>query len=324
MTPAASIIIPCFNRERFIAECVQSALQQGGQFEVIVVDDGSTDGSAEIVRSFERVRYVHQPNQGASAARNHGARLARGAFLFFLDSDDLMPAGAARAALGKAKRLLPHELALGLTKVIDEEGVDLPLLSDPGDLPLGPVRDGDLFGRYVGSPLVVHRSDAFRRVGGFDEALANAEDHDLALRLYGLGYRFHRVPVLLCAIKVHSGERLSQGSASPAACRRHRQALQRITERLLDLGAGFSREARETHARLLWSAARQLAREQAREDAMTLFALSRAVHPNAVAGRLPIRIMARLVHPYALERASERLKSLIRRHQAVGSAMRAL
>lgn len=93
MSALVSIIIPCHNAERWLAETLESALAQTWPAkEIILVDDGSTDGSLAIARRFEarRVRVVSQPNQGAAAARNHGLRLARGEFLQFLDADDLL------------------------------------------------------------------------------------------------------------------------------------------------------------------------------------------------------------------------------------------
>ncbi len=92
-TPLVSIIVPCHNARPWLAETLASALAlTWPEKEIIVVDDGSTDGSLALARSWEPrgVRVVGQPNQGASAARNHGLRLARGEFVQFLDADDLL------------------------------------------------------------------------------------------------------------------------------------------------------------------------------------------------------------------------------------------
>lgn len=93
MTPLVSIIIPCHNAERWLAATLESALAQTWpNKEIILVDDGSTDGSLAAARQFSArgVRVVTQANQGAAAARNHGLRLARGDYLQFLDADDLL------------------------------------------------------------------------------------------------------------------------------------------------------------------------------------------------------------------------------------------
>ncbi|MBE3119755.1 MAG: glycosyltransferase family 2 protein, partial [Candidatus Atribacteria bacterium] len=85
-----SVVIPAYNVEVFVARAIQSALDQTEKpADIIVVDDGSTDGTAAVVRSFGGiVRYCHQRNGGASAARNRGIREARGAFIALLDADD--------------------------------------------------------------------------------------------------------------------------------------------------------------------------------------------------------------------------------------------
>ena len=87
-----SIIIPCYNAERFLAETLESALGQTYRnIEIIVVDDGSTDNSGGIIRSYgDRIKAQFGPNRGASAARNLGTELARGEFIQYLDADDLL------------------------------------------------------------------------------------------------------------------------------------------------------------------------------------------------------------------------------------------
>lgn len=96
--PRVSIIIPAYNAEKYLAEAVESCLRQThSDLEIIVVDDGSTDQTAAIVQSYSQVRYFHQPNAGPSAARNRGIQAASGAFLQFLDADDvLLPEKIAR------------------------------------------------------------------------------------------------------------------------------------------------------------------------------------------------------------------------------------
>ena len=93
MTPLVSILIPAYNAERWIAETIRSALRQTWpNKEIIVVDDGSADGTLTVVRQFEsnEVRVVTQPNQGAAAARNRASALSRGDYIQWLDADDLL------------------------------------------------------------------------------------------------------------------------------------------------------------------------------------------------------------------------------------------
>src|SRR3954452_6514802 len=93
MAPLVSVIIPVYNAEAFLAEALTSVFALDYEpFEVIVVDDGSTDGSAAVARANSRVRYFHKENRGASEARNAGASHARGELLAYVDADDIVPA----------------------------------------------------------------------------------------------------------------------------------------------------------------------------------------------------------------------------------------
>ena len=111
MTGRVSVVIPCFNAAATVGEAIESALAQSWRdVEIIVVDDGSSDGSAEVLRSFaSRIRIDSGPNRGASAARNRGTALAAGAYIQYLDADDLLTPQAIE------KRLL----------VLDDTGTDV-------------------------------------------------------------------------------------------------------------------------------------------------------------------------------------------------------
>ncbi len=115
--PVLSVIIPVFNVEPYLAECLDSVRRQSfDDLEVLVIDDGSTDGSREIldrfVRRDERFRLLEQPNQGQAAARNLAVRQARGEFLTFVDGDDVVPKGAF-AAMVTSLRASGSDLVVG-------------------------------------------------------------------------------------------------------------------------------------------------------------------------------------------------------------------
>ncbi len=172
MGPLVSVVIPVFNGERFLREAVESVLdQQYSPLEIIVVDDGSADGTATVARSFpETVHYLRQTNQGPAAARNRGIEHARGTLIAFADADDLWPAG---------------KLALQLPYLITDPGIDIVLgriqqvlLSESVD---GPTEAQEpAFSVNLGSAVI--RKSVFERVGLFDETMRYSEDVDWFMR----------------------------------------------------------------------------------------------------------------------------------------------
>jgi glycosyltransferase involved in cell wall biosynthesis len=182
--PAFSVVIPVYNGEKTLADAVRSALaQEPPPLEVLVVDDGSTDGSRAVAGAFGgRVRVLSGPNAGPSAARNRGAREARGSWIAFLDADDLWEPGLLAAA---AENLAAHpETGLLCFGVRVLEG-DRPTAHVIHKKTSGAVytTDGLLEGDVgtICTPLVAR--DVFLAAGGFEETLRANEDCHLWLRL---------------------------------------------------------------------------------------------------------------------------------------------
>ena len=133
-----SVIIPLYNKANYIGRTLESVLRQTWQdFEVIVVDDGSTDDSAAVVKACDdpRVRLIHQPNQGPGAARNHGIRLSTASYLTFLDADDEWLPDFLERAVGTLTS--QDECPVFVTNHFLGEGTKTYLGRHP-DLPLGP------------------------------------------------------------------------------------------------------------------------------------------------------------------------------------------
>jgi len=178
----ASVVIPVFNGARYLGEAVASVLAQTYRpVEVIVVDDGSTDGSAAVARSFRAVRVLEQERGGPAVARNAGAAAAMGEFLAFHDADDLLPPDKLERQIG---HLLEHPevgCVLGRQKLMLEPGVEMPEWAKlapefaerrPDIVELGAV------------PLIsmVMRRSLFVECGGFDPAYVHGEDADYLMR----------------------------------------------------------------------------------------------------------------------------------------------
>lgn len=146
--PCYSVIVPVYNAEKTLARCVQSILQQAPQdLELILVNDGSQDGSGplcdELARQDARIRVVHQPNRGASAARNAGLELARGHYIQFVDADDWVLPGLYQAA----GQLLTPQVDLLIFGVQNIPPVPEPKLPDALYASLGELRSD--FKRYL-------------------------------------------------------------------------------------------------------------------------------------------------------------------------------
>jgi glycosyltransferase involved in cell wall biosynthesis len=175
-----SAIIPVYNGEAFLAEAIMSILRQGYQpVEIIVVDDGSTDGTAAVAERFgEQIRYTRQQQRGPAAARNTGLGLARGDFIAFLDADDLWPPAKLRP---QVDCLIQHPevgVSMGCTQVLQLH-----------------VRDGQRIEEVwvscramllLSAALV--RTTVFAQIGGFDEALLYGEDIDWFMRVRESGH----------------------------------------------------------------------------------------------------------------------------------------
>jgi glycosyltransferase involved in cell wall biosynthesis len=187
--PLVSAIIPTYNRARDVRVAIETALAQtypAGSLEVIVVDDGSTDGTAEALAAAygDRIRVLSKPNGGVSSARNHGFRAARGAYLAMLDSDDeWLPSHVEEAV----DFLEAHPgFGMVITDVVRMDGDrrDFEVFRRRDSIP----EDGDVLRFVVRNPALVPASATLRReawedVGGFDETLRTAEDLDFHLRV---------------------------------------------------------------------------------------------------------------------------------------------
>ena len=194
--PLVSVIIPVYNGERYLAEAVESALAQSYRpIEVIVVDDGSTDGTAEIARSFEEVRYVGQTNQGQAAAMNAGIKTARGEFISFLDADDLWP---------------PNKLSVQIDYLLNHPNVAYVIAKmenfiEP-DAPLPSRLTKDLLltdYAALSTGTLVARKAVFEQLGGFDTSYQHAKDVDWFVRAEEAGIIKRVLPEILLHRRLH-------------------------------------------------------------------------------------------------------------------------
>lgn len=186
--PLVSVIIPAYNRATTIGSTLDTiTCQKGWPFEIIVVDDGSGDDTAAIARRYApEARVIVQDNQRRSAARNNGAKLAVGEFLYFFDSDDLMePNAIARLAACLADN---PDVAVAYGSAL--QFVDDPAAAVPR-VP-GCAKSGDLLHEHLEQPFLIPvmamvRREWYERVGGMTTRLDYCEDYHFFLKLSVLG-----------------------------------------------------------------------------------------------------------------------------------------
>lgn len=223
--PAYDVVIPCYNRAHVVADAVASILSQDPPpAHVIVVDDGSTDGSAAVIRALaadnRHVTAVILPrNGGASNARNVGVALCTAPWVAFLDSDDVWLPGAARA-------MLRHR-----------EGVDVIVghfaRVHPGEAPGAPecgwgggdIRAALATGGVIGPSWSIARRATVEQVGGFDPSFHNCNDWDFYTRAAAAGARFGRIDATVALYRTVAGDRLVNdtgiGARNAARVRAH-------------------------------------------------------------------------------------------------------
>lgn len=181
--PLVSVIIPCFNQARFLGEALEGVLRQTYKnIEIVVVDDGSSDNTAEVASAYPAVRLIRQKNQGVSTARNIGVRKSQGEYLVFLDADDCLRPQAIEINMGYMQAHPECGGVAGRVIKVDSDGVPVPMKQLPR---VEKAYYPDLLADdRTGAPAAaMFRRSIFESVGGFDTSLKSAEDFDLYLRI---------------------------------------------------------------------------------------------------------------------------------------------
>lgn len=216
-SPEFSIVIPTYNSLKFLQQALVSIwTQTRNSYEVIVVDDGSADGTGDYLASLgSRIKSIHQPNRGPAAARNAGVRQAEGEYVAFLDSDDLWFPWA----LATFHKVIHHHDRPPLISaaILEFEG-EVPKVAQ-GNLAIESFRDYFATAGnpgYVGSNALVIKRSVFNQVSGFDESMFVGEDLDFFLRVGAagsfvrvlspviLGYRRHEQNISRAPLALHS------------------------------------------------------------------------------------------------------------------------
>ena len=202
-TPEISVVMPTFNRSQAVSHAIRSVLDQGYQKrEIVVVDDGSTDGTEGHLKGLfgDRIRfYRSEANRGGGWARNHGITQARGRLVCFLDSDDIYLPGKLNFVADFFPRHPDADVLVDSRQTADPNNPSRPVkakvnpdISDPAEF-----RQRAYFRTMLKStPGISARRDALLRVGMFDESLSRRQDIDLVLKL-ARAHRCHSTSTIL-------------------------------------------------------------------------------------------------------------------------------
>ncbi len=202
--PLVSIIVPCYNYGHFVGEALDSVLAQTYEnWECIVVDDGSTDKTKEVVTRYEekdsRIKYVYQQNQGLAASRNLGISLSRGTYFQFLDADDKIESRKLEFQLSVLENNVAIDIVYGSVRLFDAASMEKRpspqngsgdsmsnQLSGSGEIILRSLIQNNLM--VVNAPLI--RSKVAKAVGNFDGDVKGIEDWDYWIRCAAKGHHF--------------------------------------------------------------------------------------------------------------------------------------
>lgn len=212
--PLVSVIIPTYKSQDFVVDAVKSVLAQTyAQYEVIVIDDGSTDGTKDMLRRFcSQIVYLRQENRGPSAARNAGIRIANGAYICFLDADDLWTPDK----LEIQTAFMEQNRSIGLLFSDHEEFDREKILSRSflaektfrsEIISHRPIREAFaklVIENFISTPTVMVRRECLEKAGLFDESIRSVEDRDMWLRV-SAHFGIACLPLILCKKRIHKG-----------------------------------------------------------------------------------------------------------------------
>jgi glycosyltransferase involved in cell wall biosynthesis len=241
MPAYVSIVIPAYNSALYLAKTIESALGQTyADREIIVVDDGSTDTTPSLLKSFgNRIRVVQQENAGQAAARNHGASISKGDILLFLDSDDLLDTEYLPQQLELLNRFTGADAVYCDHRTIDNADQ---IIADTGAIgsprPSGDIIRALLHGPCIITPgLVLMRRAAFEASGGFNQSplMRGYEDYDLWLRM-ATRSQFIYNPKTLVSYRCHPAQSSRQTAYQLKANLATLSSLETVLEALLARG----------------------------------------------------------------------------------------
>lgn len=300
MTPGlVSTIIPVYNRPTQLREAVASVLAQDYcPIEVIIVDDGSTDGlTFQIAQELAAahpgvVRAATQANGGPGVAREHGRQLAQGEFIQYLDSDDILLPGKFSAQVAALRAKPEADVAYGITHFRDHTGRLHPGAHKDTGVEKQTMFPSFLNSRWWETATPLYRASVCERAGSWT-SLRLEEDWEYDCRIASLGGRLAWCPIPVSEHRDHEGDRLSRGASLDAVRQRQRAAAEAlIFKHARAYGLEADSPAMHTFSRSLFLLSRQCGAAGLPDESRHLFSLARQAAGDNRARRLDFRVYA--------------------------------
>ena len=317
MLSLVSIIIPGYNNQTFIEDAIASAIDQTySNVEIIVIDDGSTDSSLEIIKSFgDKVYWETGKNRGAPLARNRGIELAKGEYIKFLDADDVLLPDCLEKQVSQAIQLPSTRKAIVYGDAIWVDQHNQPIASSP--LRSRQLKEDAIAHILANSPLTscpLHKREYLLEIGGFDPTLPRGQEYDLHLRLVlaGVEFLYYADSVYQYREYVDSS-RLSQRGYSSKGAMFHFQALQKHQQLIeKQTGKPLHPEVRKILAQRFWAFGRGILREGYIKESEEYFTTARNLDAtNCITGNRPYPWLVKLLGAYWAELFIDKLRKLI-------------
>lgn len=277
----ASTIIPVYNRPLQLREAVRSVLDQDHRpLEIIIVDDGSTDDTPRMALALaqahpEQVRVATQANQGPAAARETGRGIARGEFIQYLDSDDVLLPGKFSAQVRALRERPDCAVAYGMTRLRHADGSIAPGPWKGSGSVRATMFPSFLVERWWDTPTPLYRRDICDRAGPWSD-LRLEEDWEYDCRIAALGARLAWCEQYVCEVRDHTGDRLCRGPRlDPARLRQRAHSHTLILSHALRAGIGADAPEMQHFSRALFLLARQCGAAGLPEESHRLFQLAR-------------------------------------------------
>lgn len=322
-----SIVIPAHNVEAFLAEAIESALNQEGVVsEVIVVENGSTDSTLEVAKDFgDRIKLLQSGEAGAQKARNVGLAAATGHYLKFLDADDRFLPGVLTMQLDQAAREEsnnPQAVVTGNITLIDVQGERMGEVLFDKRKP----EEDPLLHLYFNNPLTgcpLHQTALVKKIGGMDESLPREHETDLHFRLVQAGAEFIQFPEYIYEYRQFQGgsNLMSGGIARFGSDWQLEYLLKRKKDLERHCGGSMPEKERILFGRHLWFVGREILREGDLSVANKYFAVARSLAGNkSMVGQPGYKLLASCIGPVIVECLHPRhrllRKRLLRRQKA--------